>query len=353
MLSTGGAERVSGLLSLYFAKESYSVHHILVHNSVEYEFTGEILNLGKDRNSEELSWKQRISKFRVLQRFFKLNSFDFLIDTRVKTSLFQEAILYKYLFKSTTIRIIHSFNTNLYFFKNAKLSNWLYKKATIVCVSQGIKNKVQKQFNLSKIKQIYNPIDFEFIQKEKEVNIDINYTFILAVARMELKEKQLDVLIKAYSESLLIENNIKLVLLGDGFLRKKLQHYAKSLNIAEHVIFLGKKSNPFPYYKQALFTVLTSKFEGFPMVLLESLACETPVISYDCASGPNEIIVNRENGILIEDQNYEKLVISLNEMCSNEKLYYHCKSNSKSSVQKFSLEIIGEKWESLFKEIKK
>jgi N-acetylgalactosamine-N,N'-diacetylbacillosaminyl-diphospho-undecaprenol 4-alpha-N-acetylgalactosaminyltransferase len=353
MLSTGGAERVSGLLSVYFVKKSFFVHHILVHDSVEYTHAGEILNLGKDRNSKKLSWKKRVAKFRVLREFLKDNLFDFIIDTRVRTSLFQEVILYKYLFKTPVIRIIHSFNTNLYFFENAIISNWLYKSTSLVCVSKGIKRKLQRQFKFPKLKQIYNPIDFKKIEKESEVNVDIKYPFILAVARMELKEKQLDVLIKAYSESILIENNIKLVLLGDGRLRTTLQQYSKSLNVEEHVVFLGKVNNPFPYFKQALFTVLTSEYEGFPMVLLESLACETPVISYDCASGPNEIIIHRENGILIENQNFEKLVNALNELYSNEKLYYHCKSNAKTSVRKFSLHNIGENWETLFKEIKK
>lgn len=353
MLSTGGAERVSGLLSIYFEDNFHIVHHILVHDSVEYDYSGEILNLGKDRTNQKLNWKQRITKFRMLRNFFKVNSFDFILDTRVKTSLFQEVLLYKYLYKSSVIRLIHSYNTDLYFFKNAKISNWLYKYATIVCVSKAIKSKVESQFHFLNVTTIYNPINFEQIKKESQVNLDLDYPFILAVSRMELKEKQLDVLIKAYSESILPENNIKLVLLGDGMLRKNLENYATSLNIAGKVVFLGKIKNPFRYYSKALFTVLTSKFEGFPMVLLESLACETPVISYDCASGPNEIIINRENGILVEDQNFDNLVNAINELYSNEKLYYHCKGNAKTSVENFSLPNTGENWEMLFNEIKK
>ncbi len=57
---------------------------------------------------------------------------------------------------------------------------------------------------------------------------------------------------------------------------------------------------PFPFVKQALFTVLSSNYEGFPMSIIESLACGTPLVSVDCPSGPSEIIEHNVNGLLIE-----------------------------------------------------
>ena len=136
-------------------------------------------------------------------------------------------------------------------------------------------------------------------------------------------------------------------------MKPKWQDLAKSLQQESNVVFLGNVQNPYAYYSQALFTTMTSKYEGFPMVLLESLACETPVVSYDLESGPSEIIINRENGLLVENQNKDEMTKALNEMITNKELYLHCKQNAKSSVERFSLENIGNQWLQLFNELKK
>ena len=144
-----------------------------------------------------------------------------------------------------------------------------------------------------------------------------------------------------------------MIILGEGDLISEYGKQVLSLNLENKIIFKGKIENPFPYYKKATFTVLTSKNEGFPTVLLESLACETPVVSFDCQSGPNEIIINNENGILVENQNKEKMIVAMNEMISNKKLYLHCKNNAKSSVEKFSIQNIGNQWLQLFNSLNK
>ena len=78
------------------------------------------------------------------------------------------------------------------------------------------------------------------------------------------------------------------------------------------------------------------------------MSCD-PVISFDCFSGPKEIIIDKHNGILVENQNIDMLTEAMNSLVEDEKLYQHCKQNAKSSVTQFDIEIIGKQWIELLK----
>lgn len=352
-LAGGGAERGSAILSQFFVANNCCVHHVIVIDRIEYEFAGEILNLGKFKKGG-FNVFDRIRRLQILYRFFKQNQFDFIIDTRVINREWQEYFITKFIYNAPIIKMVHSYMTNLYFPKTPFLAKSIYSNAKkIVTVSKAIETKVIGKYNYNQVQTIYNPIDFEFIEKQSHYAIDVDFDFVLAVGNMSTDVKQFDKLIDCYSKSDLPNSNYKLLIIGEGNLKLEYEKLVSSLNLQDKIIFKGKIDNPFPFYKKAIFTVLTSKNEGFPTVLLESLACQTPVISFDCQSGPNEIISNNENGILVENQNKEKMIVAMNEMISNKKLYLHCKNNAKSSVEKFSIQNIGDQWLQLFNSLSK
>lgn len=352
-LAGGGAERCSAILSQFFVANNYDIHHVIVIDRVEYNYAGEILNLGKLKKGG-FNLVDRIQRFQILNRFFNQNQFDFIIDTRVINKQWQEYIITRVIYNAPIIKMVHSFMTNLYFPKTTFLAESIYSNAKkIVTVSKAIETKVIEKYNYNQVATIYNPIDFEFIEKQSQCQIDTDFDYILSVGNMNTNVKQFNKLIDCYSKSDLPRSNYKLIILGEGELISEYEKQVLSLNLQNKIIFKGKIDNPFPYYKKAIFTALTSKNEGFPTVLLESLACETPVISFDCQSGPNEIIITNENGILVENQNIEKMIEAMNEMIANKKLYLHCKNNARSSVEKFSIENIGNQWLQLFSSLDK
>ena len=85
------------------------------------------------------------------------------------------------------------------------------------------------------------------------------------------------------------------------------------------------------------------------MVFVEALANRIPVISFDCIAGPSEIITHEYNGLLVENQDFHALTISLNIFVENTALYKKCKENAYLSVQRFSIEEIGKQWLDLLK----
>jgi N-acetylgalactosamine-N,N'-diacetylbacillosaminyl-diphospho-undecaprenol 4-alpha-N-acetylgalactosaminyltransferase len=351
-LSGGGAERCAASLSNYFVSQGFEVHHVVFAGEINYEYSGELLHLEslKDKNNSSFS---RFKRFIALKKYFKKQQFDIIIDFRIKEHLIQEYIIHKFIYKRF-IQTIHNNKLDIYIPEDKYLSQLLFKKdQQFVSVSAEIEAKFQAKYDFQNSLYIYNPVDFDLIKKLKNQANNLDYKYILAAGRMEENVKQFDHIIECYSNSELPNNNIKLVIIGAGKLKQKWHDLAKRLNQEENIIFLGFVTNPFLYYANALFTVMTSKYEGFPMVLIESLACETPVISYDLKSGPNEIITQEQNGLLVANQNKVAMTLAMNELFLDKELYLRCKQNAKKSVERFSLEIIGEQWLQLFQKLKK
>ncbi len=350
-LSGGGAEKVHSLLSVYFDKNGLAVHNCIFVDWVTYKYSGSLLNLGKISPNSFFVYR-KIKRFFIFRRFIKSNNFDFVIDFRMRTDSNLEFLIRYFIYPKNAIYRVASGILEFYFPKSKIISNAIYKNSNIIAVSDAIKTEIINRKLATKVNYIYNPVDFDSIDSLKdEFSIDVG-NYILAIGGLK-EVKQFDKLIEAYSKSILPKKNIKLIILGEGEEKTKCQKIIQKLELENLVEFKDFIENPYPYYKKALFTVLCSKNEGFPNVLLESLACETPVVSFDCFSGPNEIIQNSMNGILVENQNFEELIKAMNTLFLDENLYLHCKQNAKQSAGKFAVEKIGIQWLELFKDLSK
>lgn len=348
-LSDGGAERCAALLSKYFDNQEIEVYHVVFSGKVSYEYSGKIFHLEhlKDKRN---SWWSRSKRFFALKKFFNNNHFDYVIDFRTKPLFLQELIIHNFVYPKF-IQTIHSFKLNSYLPKNTFLAKLLYRNCEqFITVSQGINEEVSVEYKFIPSKLIYNPIDFQIISEKAKEPKSEDFQYIVSAGSMHKNVKQFDKLIACYAKSVLPSKNIKLIILGEGKLKNKWIKLVESLNLQEMIVFKGNVKNPFRYYKNALFTVSTSKYEGMPMVLLESLACETPVISWNYKSGPTEILSHKSNGLLVENQNSEKLIEALNLFVSDNTLYLHCKENALASVKQFSLATIGAEWLKVFEQ---
>jgi N-acetylgalactosamine-N,N'-diacetylbacillosaminyl-diphospho-undecaprenol 4-alpha-N-acetylgalactosaminyltransferase len=349
-LSGGGSEKVHGLLSCYFEEAGHKVSNCIFDDKIDYLYSGSLLNLGKINNGLN-KFIRKVIVIHKFRNFIYKSNFDIIIDFRVRLNPYIELIYSQFVYPKNTIYTIHSGFLNYYFPENKFLSHFLHKRHHLVCVSKAIKEKIMTEFSLKKITTIYNPIDLEEINKLKN-QFEIKDDYILLIGSMNNEIKQIDQAIYAYSKTDLPNQKIKLMILGEGHFKKKYIKLVENLNLNEMVHFKGFVKNPFPYLKCARYLILTSKNEGFPNAIIESLSCQTPVISFNCFSGPNEVILNNFNGKLVENQNFESLTKAMNEMVFDEKLYAFCVKNTLSSVLQFDLKKIGFLWNELFIDLK-
>ncbi len=175
---------------------------------------------------------------------------------------------------------------------------------------------IYPQLNESQVARIYNPLDFNLIAKksidkgslsETEKQI-ISKPFICHVSRVDENQKDISTLIKAYANVIAcsaITHN--LVIVGSGPDVDNLKALSEKMGVSEKVCFIGNQLNPYVWMKQADALVLSSKFEGFGLVLVEAMAVGTFVISSACKTGPREILGNGQCGDLFEVGNVQML----------------------------------------------
>lgn len=293
-----------------------------------------------------------------LGRSFLLNNIvrdvDFFISNLVHNNSYLSthefvAMLY---YPHKFVTICHHKEFHCYLSDDKKLSHYLNSNTKgVVAICDEMKKMLYKYYGFENLTTIYNPNNLQLIQEKSNEPLDenINYKYILAVGRLD-PIKNFSALIRAYSNTKLKNENVKLIIVGDGpnnNERKKLKNLINKLGMKDNVILVGNKDNPFTYMKNALFMIMPSKSEGFGMVLVECLATGTPVISYDLQVGPNEIITHEYNGLLVKDQDENELAKAIDRLYFDKKLYEKCKSNSVSSVQKFDSKNIVNSWEVL------
>lgn len=349
--SDGGAERVLSNLSFAFERLGYEVHIIVTVNDVTYPYAGKLFNIGLLRDSSN-SFLNRINRFLALRKYIKQQKFDIIIDFRTRVNGLYEFMVFKFAYVShIKIQTVHLGKFSNYLFDKKWLSNLIFKKFDkIICISEKQQEAVKKSLGFDNLALIYNPIDIAKIQKLKEEKLNIGFEYIIAIGRF-VKAKQFDKLIQAYSVSDLPEKNIHLVILGQGEEEGLIKHTQSLSEYSDKIHLLGFQDNPYNYISNSHFIVQSSFVEGLPMVLLEALACETPIVAFDCPTGPSEIVIDGMNGILVENQNFKEFTQSLNKMINDEDFYKRCKSNTLKTVQKFDISVIEKQWATLIDEL--
>ena len=192
------------------------------------------------------------------------------------------------------------------------------------------------------IKQIYNFSDFQ-----SESLALLENKKVISVGRLT-EQKGYNYLIEAWAIIKNKKSDWILEIYGEGDLYNELFQQIKDCRLENHVILKGRTNQVQEKMLESSIFALSSRYEGFPMVLLESMACGVPVVSFDCETGPAEIIENNDCGILVENRNVLKLAEALLTMMDDKDLRKKSGEIAKIKSANFSKSKIMTQWIDLF-----
>lgn len=188
------------------------------------------------------------------------------------------------------------------FFKRRAM-RWLYPCANmIVAVSKGVAEDLRGLgIPNDQIRVIHNPVDPERLRDLAGIGPVLpgleGAPYVIALGRLT-KAKDYPTLLRAYAASKLRHSH-RLVIVGEGEERAKLESIVRELELADHALLVGALGNPYKMLAGAALLVLSSRWEGYPNVLLEALALDVPVVATDCQHGSRELLGAAQYGRLV------------------------------------------------------
>ncbi len=350
-LRIGGAERAVINLANGFLKKGFKVDIIAIDNIIEFSPPKEVNLHSIDFKKSFLDYFRYSKKLhRLIVKLEKLDNkeFDLILVNLQKSTRLMKSFNHKKIYHVIRNTLSKSGSKNRkglnVFFRKQKLKK-IYNNLELITLADGIKNDMLNKIGVKpkSIQTINNSINIDFVKEQacKSSLLNIGFSdYIIHVGSFS-KQKRHDVLLRAFA---LLDIDVKLLLVGDGSERKSIESLIEKLNIKDKVILTGFQNNPYPYIKNARLLVLSSDYEGMPNVLIESLALNTPVVSTDCPSGPNEILTGELSKYLVE-------VGDINELSNLMKsVYLNTYTIDENLLKKFFLENIINKYISLLEE---
>ncbi len=341
--NSGGTERVTSIIANELSKQGYAISILSLTDGstpfFELESTIQTYSLYPQKISFKRHFLPVIWKIR---QFVKQQKIDTLVVVDSIACTFTVPALFG-------LNVQHicwehfNFNSN----NGVKFRDigrqWAAKYCDyIVTLTQRDKKLWQQGLNNinANVVTIGNPSPYENIQHSPSISDRV----ILAVGRLT-KQKGFDILLEAWAQVCSVNTDWTLRIVGDGENAVALKNQAKALGVEMHVDFIAATKYIEHYYQTSSFYCLSSRFEGFGMVILEAQSFGLPVISFDCDCGPRDLINDNINGWLIENGDTEGLAKQLLDSISlDEDSYIKMSKQSQMSSKRFSVSNITQRW---------
>ncbi len=352
-LGIGGAERVASVMANYWATQGWHVI-LLTQKEADQDFYSlheKVTRIGMGLLNESTSLKaaiaqniNRVRLFRKLIRQYKPTAvISFLPNSNVL------AIVSSLGLKTP---VIVSERSNPYEDPLGaiwqRLRRLSYKHADGVVIQTTGSLAWAKEFIPEEnIAIIPNPVWASFPETPKELLFPLpEGTLIFAMGRLS-EEKGYDKLILAFAKIATKHPDAYLVILGEGEMRPALEAIIDEHQLRGRVLLPGKIEKPHDIIAKGDIIALSSRFEGFPNALLEGMSLGLAGLSFDCASGPSDLIEHGKSGLLIPPEDIDALAEGMDQLLSDPELLQKMSKKAKQVKQQFAIEKIMQHWEEL------
>jgi len=176
---------------------------------------------------------------------------------------------------------------------------------------------------------------------------ELQNKIILSIGRIDFP-KGYDILLEVFSRFCQVNSDWKLRIIGDGPLKESIKHSIATKGLSERISIVPSSGTIVEEYLNASVYIMTSRSEGLPMVLLEAQACGLPIISFNCETGPIDIINNGIDGYIIDNFDIDSMCLRLSELCADFEKRKIFGQNARTNVKKFIPDQIFKKWETFF-----
>lgn len=220
----------------------------------------------------------------------------------------------------------------------------LFSKALVVLTKED-QNYYRSKFHLKKkVVQIYNPNSYQD-NPLSAVDNSRREKMVLAAGRLT-KAKGFDYLLCAWKQLEPCYPQWQLVIAGEGEEGEHIENMIKQFQLS-HVTLAGNVEHIEKMYQRASVFSLSSRNEGFGMVLTEAMYYGIPVVSFDCKAGPKDIVIHGQNGFLVQTGDVDKMAKRLAQLMKNQELREQMGAQAKKDCSRFQIDPILEKWDRL------
>jgi len=238
-----------------------------------------------------------------------------------------------------------------------RLRRWTYPHASVVlALTEESREWLIRNCPGSNVAVIPNAVQFPLLDGDSCFDPDQilpeNRRIILAVGRLA-PQKGFDMLVKAFGQIASSHSGWDLVILGEGEERKNLLSEISNMGLSNRIFLPGAAGNISQWYERADLFVMSSRFEGFPCTLIEAMAHRLAVVSFDCDTGPRDIIRHEIDGVLVTSGDVPALASILSQLIKDEVLLKRYATQAVEVRDRFSMDRILNLWDEVIGDIRK